>query len=614
MKLLHEQVAAFHGRYRLKNLLPELPRLYFSATDSLPPETPRRVLKTVPSRVVHTLAFGSFIAYEQILDGVNGGAPLHAEALRCLVPPRCRYGYDLIVFCGLELYLHGRQVEEIQNRIQQQSEIKIAASTVQLLGYKFLKYLGRLHRHSVPAIRHQMALAGGYILHLDSTCEEKDPLLLSCIDGRSRQVLYSKKIRSENHSDLKKILQTVKELFERPLAVVTDMGRALLKVTAEVFPGVAHVICHYHFLRDVGKDLLGADYEKLRGALSKKQIKAALRSLAKNITQKLGGAEKITTIFDQPDCQAYFNQAKAQELFRWYALQVIYEIQFAGHAGDGCGFPFDRPHVDYYEKLEAATTQIRDGLQDAAARSRRDKKELLKLESVLRTVVDDHHIQEMVKALREKMVIFDRLRQIMRLAKKSGAHGLNDNGSLSGQKELKTIEKELKIYTTTLAKRAGRANFKKRHSQLAAGIKKMVKQIRVYWHKLFMSPVIVQVGDRQQEIIAQRTNNIMERSFRQIKRRCRRRHGRKKLQKDLEKLPEEIALIENLQNEQYLTTVIGGLDQLPEKFAALDQKKPLTLKAMKSTDSSAFSKMIFKQLQLNDVKTLVKNRLQTGTV
>lgn len=129
-----------------------------------------------------------------------------------------------------------------------------------------------------------------------------------------------------------------------------------------------------------------------------------------------------------------------------------------------------------------------------------------------------------------------------------------------------------------------------------------------------MSPIIVQVGDSRQEIIAQRTNNIMERSFRQIKRRCRRRHGRKKLQKDMEHLPEEIALVENLCNDQYVTTVIGSLDKLPEKFAELDQQESLTLKAMKSTDNSAFGKMLFKQLLQNDVKTLVKNRLQSGKV
>jgi hypothetical protein len=44
---------------------------------------------------------------------------------------------------------------------------------------------------------------------------------------------------------------------------------------------------------------------------------------------------------------SFFNQAKAQELLRWYALQMIYEMQFAAHSGDGYGFPFDSPHLDY---------------------------------------------------------------------------------------------------------------------------------------------------------------------------------------------------------------------------------------------------------------------------
>jgi hypothetical protein len=39
------------------------------------------------------------------------------------------------------------------------------------------------------------------------------------------------------------------------------------------------------------------------------------------------------------------------------------------------GFPFDRPHLDYYEKLETAITQVRDLLQDSTKLSRRDKKE-----------------------------------------------------------------------------------------------------------------------------------------------------------------------------------------------------------------------------------------------
>lgn len=610
---MHEQVAAFNGRYCVKNLLAELPQLYFSAADSLEAHAPKRVRKTV-TRTVHTLEFGSFIACEQILEPINGGPPLHSQALRRLVPPGCRYGYDLIVFCGLELYMHGRQVEEIKISIKQKSEVKISASEVQVLGYKFLKYLGRLHRHNIPAIRHQIELGGGYVLHLDATCEEKGPLLLSCIDGLSGQVLYSKKIRSENKTDVKKILETVKDFFGLPLAVVTDMGRAFVNVIADVFPGVVHVICHYHFLRDLGRDFLTDDYDSLRRALSSSQIKAVLRTLAKRIEQKLGGAAKIAAVLEQPNCQPYFTQAKEQELLQWYTLQVIYEIQFTKCQGDGCGFPFDRPHLNYYERLETATTQVIELLQDVAHLSRGDKKDLLKLETVLKTVIDDGHIQDTVTMLRERIDIFDQLRQIMRLARKGDNQGLNDNGSVSGHRELQMIEKELKAYTTNLAKKADRVGFKKHHPRLAEDMKNMVKQIENYWDKLFMSPIIVQVGDQQHRIIAQRTNNIMERSFRKIKRRCRRRHGRIKLQKDLVYLPAEIALVENLQNEQYVTTVMGSLDKLPVKFAELDRDKTWTLKAMKSTESLTFSKMILKQLRDNDVKNLVKNRLQNTEV
>ena len=529
------------------------------------------MLKTV-TRTVHTLLLGSFIAHEQILKPIHGDPrfdfaqrpPLHSEALRRLVPPRCRYGYDLIAFCGLEFYLNGRQVKEIKEHIKKRSGVDIPASTLQVLSYKFLKYLGRLHHSSIAAIRHQMSLAGGYILHLDSTCEEKDPLLLSCIDGISGQVLYSKKIRSENKVDVQIILETIKELFGLPPAVVSDMGRAFVNRVAVVFPGIVHMICHYHFSRDLGRDFLNEDYDSLRQALSKSQIRAALRILAKRIEKKLGGTEKMTTVFDKSDCQSYFTQANKKELLQWYALQVIYEIQFDQGNNDGYGFPFDRPYLDYYEKLEIAMTQVWETLQNAVSLPQREKKDLLKLETVLSTVIPQNHddsIGKTVKSLRERIKIFDRFRQVMRLACKGNKQGLNDNGSLVSHNELQQIQKELTAYTTRLERKAGRVRFKKQHPQLAGDMKKMNRQIHKYWDMLFMAPITVRVGSTEHEIVVQRTNNLMERSFRKIKRRCRRRHGRKKLQKDMATLPAEIALVDNLQNQQYVTTVMGTIDK-----------------------------------------------------
>jgi len=616
LELLHKQITAFNRRYSFVNLFSELPRLYFSATDCFGSETNCNMLKTV-RRTVHTLELGSIIAYEQIFQPIKSNPPLHSKALRRLVPPRCRYGYDLIVFCGLELYLYGRQVKEIKDLIKQRSGVNIPASTVQLLAYKFLKYLGRLHYSSIAAIRHQMSLAGGYILHLDSTCEEKDPLILSCIDGISEQVLYSKKIRSENKFDVQIILETVKEHFGLPLAVVSDMGRAFINVVAVVFPGIVHMICHYHFLRDLGRDFLNADYESLRQALSKSQIKAALRTLAKRIEKKLGGTENMAAVFKKSDCQSYFSQAKKKELVQWYALQVIYEVRFGQGNSDGYGFPFDHPYLDYYEKLEIAIAQVRESLQNTVDLPKCEKKDLLKLETVLSTVIPedpDDPVHNTVESLRERINIFDRFRQIMRLARKNNRQGLNDNGSLASHNELKQIEKELLAYTTQLEIKTNRLRFNKQHPQLAEDMKKMIKQIHKYWDMLFMSPIVVRVGNTEHKIVAQRTNNLMERSFRKIKRRCRRRHGRKKLQKDMVSLPAEIALVENLLNQQYVATVMGTIEKLPQKFAELDQKEDWTLKKMKNTDRSTFSKKLLKQLQKYDVKNLALNSLKNGIV
>jgi hypothetical protein len=45
------------------------------------------------------------------------------------------------------------------------------------------------------------------------------------------------------------------------------MGVGILAAVQEVFPGVPDFICHFHFLRDLGNDLLEADYNAIRQRL-----------------------------------------------------------------------------------------------------------------------------------------------------------------------------------------------------------------------------------------------------------------------------------------------------------------------------------------------------------
>ncbi len=73
--------------------------------------------------------------------------------------------------------------------------------------------------------------------------------------------------------------------------------------------------------------------------------------------------------------------------------------------------------------------------------------------------------------------------------------------------------------------------------------------------------------------LVERTNNILESFFGNMKHKERRRSGRKILTQDFEYLPPEAALVYNLEHDDYVSVVCGSLDHLHEAFAKLDHRK-----------------------------------------
>jgi hypothetical protein len=73
--------------------------------------------------------------------------------------------------------------------------------------------------------------------------------------------------------------------------------------------------------------------------------------------------------------------------------------------------------------------------------------------------------------------------------------------------------------------------------------------------------------------LVDRTNNLIENLFKEIKHGERRRSGRKNLGQDLNDLPAEALLVRNLEHVDYVSIVCGSIDRLPEAFAQLDQEE-----------------------------------------
>ena len=97
----------------------------------------------------------------------------------------------------------------------------------------------------------------------------------------------------------------------------------------------------------------------------------------------------------------------------------------------------------------------------------------------------------------------------------------------------------------------------------------MVDQIDKYRDKLFADPITVQTPNGQLHIQPQRTNNLMERFFRDLRRGARRKCGHNSISRFLQSMIADTPLVRNLENPHYLKVLLDGQSTLEERFAQI---------------------------------------------
>ena len=76
------------------------------------------------------------------------------------------YAYDFVVKIGRLRYLEKYQIQEIEEKIKAEMNIKISQTQIRRLCYLFLFYLGKYHYSQSSKISENMSKKGGYILHI----------------------------------------------------------------------------------------------------------------------------------------------------------------------------------------------------------------------------------------------------------------------------------------------------------------------------------------------------------------------------------------------------------------------------------------------------------------
>jgi len=509
-------------------------------------------------RSISTLHLGRFRAREVFLRCKSCAHTERSEELSALVPPGANFGYDVMVYAGKALFLRHRNEEEVVAELAQQN-VQISPREVSLLGMRFVVHLALAHQRRAPQITKDMQTRGGYICHLDATCEGGDPLLMSSIDSLSELVLGNVKLPAEDEQHIVPFLRRIKQAYGIPLALVHDMGKGILKAVATVFPEVPDFICHFHFLRDIGKDLLGTEYDTIRKRLSKHGISAKLRYRAKQLKAQLDRHPELIEVLESGIENALL-PAEARQFMPVLNVYALIQWTLRGKSeGHGYGFPFDRPHLAFAKRIHRLHNEVEKFKTIQLRGRRKDNKPYFKLYLDLEKIIKDGTLWKTVSEIEEKITVFEKLRTAMRIAPTSGRHGLNDEGQKGN---IRTIEKRLKTFHVWLTAR-------KDYPQNRAA-RKMIAQIDKYWEKLFADPITVQTPNGPILVQPQRTNNILEQFFRSLKRANRRRTGNASSSRMLRTILAETPLVRNLENPSYIRILLNEQASLEEVFAEVD--------------------------------------------
>ncbi len=568
------------------------------AVDAEPKSTPNcpqcasalHVRKTL-RRTGRTIDHGTFRVRETVFECPSGCQPVgnipmsgahqtavltqRSSRLARLLLPRRTIGYDVMVHVGLQRWVDNHQRPVIQDSLRAKG-INLSDGEISTLGRDFLVYLEALHQARAPEFRKALTRDGGWPMNIDATGESGRGTLLVVYSVWRGWVLDSCKIPTERADAILPRLHKVVELFGTPCAIMRDLGRAVTEaardlVAAHPERNIPILGCHYHFLRDVGKDLLADAHDQLHELFRKFRISTPVRALVRDLGRRLNTDIEAA----RADFRRWLGEEDAEreiptgqmglEMVRALAQWVL------DYPDDGTneGFPFDVPELDRWRRcqtaLRAIDTFLRSPSSDVHVR-----KAFVRLHRILQPIRNESVFLLPVAVIKDRVRLFAELRDALRLQGKSDeSDRLAQTGPADPKniKELQDIKHSIEDLARSLRERRPERG---PAQQMRQAIDLILEHIERHGSSLHGHVIALPKAAGGGIRLVNRTNLPLEGFFHDFKHRERLRSGRKSLAQDLEVMPGAAMLASNLRQSDYVSILCGTLAELPKAFAELD--------------------------------------------
>jgi hypothetical protein len=486
-------------------------------------------------------------------DCVHCGWTDSFDGYRQLVPPGGNYAFDLMVEVGLARLCGLQQDAEIRDQLQSRWGLTLPLSAIGLLTDSFLDGLAAAHQVHLPALRHPLEQDGGFAIHLDGTCEPGTDVLFAVIAAPRLWTLDAAKMASENIEEISQLLRRCVHDFGSPLAVMRDLSKNIRAAKDAVIPDVPDLICHYHFLENVGKKLCEKPHVKLTKQLRRLKTRATLAMLRRGMVRwsRRGDSsfslQRIKELLSQPERAADLDLVALRRLVAYLLLRWLDDFGSDLH---GEYFPFDLPSLAFYRR----GCQLGQWLKTLLAVKdfpRQDFSTLVTMSRHLSALEDDAAIVAAAKRLEAAAALFNEVRDVLRL-NSSPEHLLRGCEPRETLEVIQSVPERLKQWQARLQRRLSR----EKDADHRRDQQTVLDYLKTYQNQLVGH--IIPLPGRSEPLVVSRTNNVSEHRFGRTKRSLRRKVGTKKLTRYIQAMRAEVLLLPNLEDAAYLAIVYGG--------------------------------------------------------
>jgi ribosomal protein S27AE len=200
--------------------------------------------------------------------------PYRPEAEGRYALPQHEFGLDVIALTGTLRYSEHLSVPELHQRLTGKYGLNISERSVTNLLDRYDELLA-VSLADDKRLKRITNTQGRVILALDGLQPDVGHevlwVLRDCISG---EILLARSLLSGCQEDLAELIRTVVDALNVPIeGVVSDGQNSIRKAVASALPGVAHQLCHFHYLREAARPIYEADRH------AKKELKKRVRGV-----------------------------------------------------------------------------------------------------------------------------------------------------------------------------------------------------------------------------------------------------------------------------------------------------------------------------------------------